>query len=177
MFSVLSCSFGKRAENVFLTLKSYNIDLKIGPDGPSVSYTEREVQDALKTERELDALSAEVACLSNQTCTFEQQKELTSFLGLIDEPGTESLINAQPNDDETLQDIWIVIFGADKTTSAASFEIEKARQLNFELDLVFVDGWYRSVAKFDTEADAEMAKPITQMSMNRPGAYVRLLTR
>lgn len=163
--------FGKHTASIFKTLESHGIELKLGPSGPTVSYTPAEAKEALTEQLTIDSIASKATCLGDQSCTPEDQQKLSLALGIKAE-------QAPPTEEESPYiDKWIVIFGADRSIEAARHEIRKADPLGYELKLILVDGWYRSIAIFSSRASAQAALPHFQVSLAKPDAYIRLLTR
>ena len=68
---------------------------------------------------------------------------------------------------------WLVIFGADKTISAAQDEIDIAKTKQFDNSIILKrDGWYRSVIRFDNKIEAQTQLKNIQTKL-REGSYIR----
>ena len=166
-------AFGAKAREIFIALEKHDITLEVGPDGPTVSYTRSEAAEALQAQSSVDGLLNEVPCLMNLDCDSTAQRLIVDALNV-------SIVaddDQAPQQGDQFTNTWIVIFGADRTLQAAEFEINSAQELGYELGLIFLDGWYRSVAIFQSQAAAEQALPRVQAELDKDDAYVRSLTR
>ena len=68
---------------------------------------------------------------------------------------------------------WIVVAGADKDLGAAQDEIAKLTSAGFgKTGILLLDGWYRTIAYFETKADANTGLPLVSNATGRDG-YVR----
>lgn len=145
--------------------KGYTWSLKSGQ--PSFERIERrELDEAALT---LDQITQEFSeCLTLSNCNAEKQKELAQILSIK----TLQNGNAPP---VNLTDKWITIFGADKTIEAANYELSRIRSTSYETTLIVRDGWFRSVAVFDTVENATQAQEKISKLIDRNDVYVRYL--
>ncbi len=157
-------------------MEDYDLHLTIGPNGPGLTHsrtiTDDEAKDALDLQTRIDAIARDYDCLVAQSCPVADLRTLAELLNFpqVDQSKLENQSHPQ-------HDTWIVIFGADRTIESANFEIKRAKALGYNAELVLLDGWFRSVATFDTEEEAFQSLTPIQAEMNRPDAYVRLLNR
>jgi peptidoglycan hydrolase-like protein with peptidoglycan-binding domain len=72
----------------------------------------------------------------------------------------------------------IVVFGADRTLADARKEVARAATAGFsDAEIVFREGWYRSVARFATaEAQARGLAELRALSLSSQNAYARSLS-
>lgn len=159
--------FSERAENTFRVLKEHNLVLEVNSNGARFLYSPEEIKSAFATESKLDALVVEARCLADETCTFADQEKFAELLGI-------DAVAPAPSE---FQSTWVVIFGGDETLEQASFELQKLSRKGYDLDLVKLDNWYRSVAKYPSQDAADAGLSEIRAEIGRNDSYVRLLHR
>lgn len=174
-------AFAERAEKIFVELKARNLNVEIGPTGAQLSYTPSEVEEAFRTQRAVDVVSEELSKPISAT-EIEKFYELTELLsneiaGAFGQEAETANSTKAASQDDTFQGVWIVIYGAHRSILDATVDADLAASFGFDAEIVFVDGWYRPVAKFATEETAVAALPRLKRELSRPDAYIRLITR
>lgn len=67
---------------------------------------------------------------------------------------------------------WIALVGADRTLDSAEFEVNRIKPAFPQTVILFAEGWYRTVVRFNNEAEARAAVPRLSTLTNRQ-PYVR----
>jgi hypothetical protein len=135
-----------------------------------------------------------VVCEKARTCTPEQSQAIDKYVSEGDKPGatttalTDAIKNAESIRAKIQQqttsegraevvaksDNWIVIFSASQSLDGAKFEIGNTKKDFPKTQILFSDGWYRTVVVFDTESEAKNAVgKIASLTRQQP--YVRNL--
>jgi hypothetical protein len=156
--------------------------------------------DTLSTaQATLADYKALIACTHRRNCTPAQVTSVESLVGGISNPQTatvereineaiqqtEQLVQTAEEriarDQPALRDViaqrtaaggWIALIGADRTLPAAQDEVDRVKSSFPRTDILFADGWYRTVVRFDSEADARAASSQIR-SLTKREPYVR----
>lgn len=190
----------KRTGDFFKAFQDHDINIKIAALGFNISP--REVKELTAQSSTLDQVKLSASCLASRDCSGAQQAELASLLELeqvglylsktewpkVAEP---SVVVPDPNNtepgaapviivEERVPEFgdWVVVLGADRSLEAALDEQQKiaARAPLNEIELINRDGFFRTVAFFDSRAAADAALPVLELAARRKGIYARATT-
>ncbi|EPX77132.1 SPOR domain-containing protein [Litoreibacter arenae] len=191
----------KRTGDFFKAFQDHDINIKIAAMGFNISP--REVKELTEQSSVLDQAKLSGACLARGRCSDEEQTQLASILQIEQvslylekaaEPDVDPSSSSPPtasNEQGVLESAimvpepapvgvgdWVVVLGADRSLDAARDEQRQiaARLDRIEIDLILRDNWYRTVAFFETAAQAEAALPTLEQAARRKGIYARATT-
>jgi hypothetical protein len=135
-----------------------------------------------------------VACAHRRTCTPVQVTAVEALITGATSPQTaavereineaiqqneqlvqtaeERVARDQPVSQRSAGGGWMALAGADRTLPAAQYEVDQLKVAFPRTDILLADGWYRTVVRFDSEADARSSMAqIRNLTKREP--YVR----
>lgn len=116
-------------------------------------------EDVTKIQTSIDTLKDTKSAISETIKSIDQNIQISETVPATKIPATDNK--------------WLVVFGADKTISAAQDEIDRANKRNYDNAIILKrDGWYRSVITFDNESEAQNKLRNIQNEL-REGSYIR----
>ncbi|QHQ37149.1 SPOR domain-containing protein [Algicella marina] len=163
--------------------------------GVSVRSKFDEVASDLEaTDERLLDLREKLTCLLDGACSETERAEILTLAGLEMEPPAEAAVEGAPQggeedtvsgaviapEAETVEKVtyepwrgsWIVVAGADKTLAQAQYELRRLAKLPFDMKIVEREGFFRLIAEFDTQSEANAALPVVT-DATQPGSYIR----
>lgn len=132
---------------------------------------------AVENDRRINELEKAVGCLAGQkSLCISLENSTPSLQQIVESVGDSSGSAFEVSDGIPADAAWIIVSGADRTVESARDELRRVQELGYPAELIFVDGWYRTVGVFPSADEAEAA--IDQFrSTIREDAYVRQLAR
>ncbi len=132
----------------------------------------------LNTQQSQESLEKAVKLLQQEDPKIEeaisQINKAQEQLGFAREQIKE-ISSSQPSPQSQISDQWGVVIGADSSIEAAKDEVNTAKNRGFE-DVMILrrDGWYRTVIRFSSKKEAEVALPDISNEI-RESSYIRNL--
>lgn len=161
-----------RISAVFTALSEQGLETEVKVGGVTIKQSEGQ-QDVVSQFAQVEATKLRALCLTSQNCSAAEQQEIAAGLGLESVGEYQSImVNA------TEIPGWVVVLGADQAEEAARFELDKVSGVSeaVEVGLMLREGYFRTVAYFNSPEAAADALPELEAAVGNLGAYVRSVT-